>query len=120
MTAFGFTAERMAALRALSDRINGQHAPPPITDPVLVNDHGHVLLPVPGAHDAHVWAYLHLGLTLQWAPVAERGGLRIEFRGGSPDSELDRDSAAVFLTLRGLGDLIADLQAIRSQIGAGL
>ena len=115
--------ERLAALGALSAEINGRAAPTPIAPPVLVDGDGHVLLPVPhhdapiGAHQAHVWARLHHGLTLQWAPLPEQGGVLLEFRGGSPDGDVDRDAAAVFLTRRGVRGLIADLQAIEARLG---
>ena len=118
------TTERLAALSALAAEINGRGAPTPIAAPVLVDEAGRVLLPVPD-HDAsatapqpHVWCKLHHGLTLQWAPLPEQGDVLLEFRGGSPDGDADRDAAAVYLTRRGLRGLISDLQAIEAHLRA--
>ena len=123
--------ERLARLTALSRSINGKNAPPPIDAPVVLNGEGQVLLPVPD-HAApavidnrglgvlferkQVWVTLHAGMTLQWAPVPERDGLLIEFRGGEPDGDADRDAVAVFLTRAGLHALVADLTAIEARL----
>jgi len=59
-----------------------------------------------------VWCQLHAGMTLQWAPMLEAGGMLLEVRGGAPDGDETRDGAAVFLTFDGLAGFICDLQAI--------
>lgn len=128
-----FLAERLAALSRLSAEINAASAPPQIQHPVVVDESGRVTLPVPH-HDApitmdlrgrgadrpeprFVSAELHAGLTLQWAPM--QGGALVEFRGGAPDGEAQRDAAVVFLTERGLDGLITDLQAIVAAVRVG-
>lgn len=126
-----FSPERITALSRLSAEINAQSAPPPISDPVLVDDNGWVLLPVPN-HPAtqpdvvrslqamfeqkQVWCQLHAGMTLQWAPMLEVGGMLLEVRGGAPDGVEARDGVAVFLTLAGLAGFIRDLQAIAASL----
>lgn len=131
--AFPFDPAKLAALGRLSAKINGTHAPPPIPGPIVIDEDGRVRLPVPD-HDAprvidnrsfaelverkYVSAELHAGLTLQWAPMAEAGGLVIEFRGGEPDGDENRDAVAVFLTRKGLAGLARDLQAIVASLDA--
>jgi hypothetical protein len=111
-----FPAERLAALARLSAEINATAAPPPIAGGVEVVD-GRVSLPVPDhvalgflREGKRISAELHAGLTLQWAPV--EGGAVVEFRGGSPDGDEERDACACFLTVRGLRALAADCTAI--------
>ena len=118
-----FTPERLAGLARLSAEINGRNAPPPITGGVEVVD-GRVGLPVPdhaalgfAVERKRISAELHAGLTLQWAPLP--GGSVVEFRGGSPDGDENRDACAVFLTERGLRGLATDLVAIADALKAG-
>lgn len=127
-----FSSERLAALSRLSAEINAQSAPPPIAEPVLIDEAGMVRLPVPhfdpplvvdlrgrgvtAPEPRYVSAELHAGLTLRWAPMP--GGVLIAFRGGAPDGDETRDAVAVFLTERGIGGLIADLQAIHDGVRA--
>ncbi len=119
-----FDPTRIAALGRLSAEINGSHAPPPIRHPVVVTSNGFVTLPVPDhvalgfvREGKYVSSELHAGMTLQWAPMVEAGGLLVEFRGGAPDGDENRDAVAVFLTRKGLAGLIADLQAIDAALG---
>lgn len=128
--------EQLARLSAVADEINGGGAPIPLTEPVLLNSDGFVLLPVPH-HDApivvdarltsarrmapaKVWRELHAGMTLQWSPMPEHGGLLLAWRGGNPDGDRGRDTVASFLTRRGLRAMIADLQAIDAQLDGHL
>ena len=132
--AFPFSVERIAALSRLASAINGEHAPPPIAEPVIITEDGRVILPVPDFDPPivvderctaarrlvrHISAELHAGLTLQWAPMHGQDGLLIEFRGGAPDGDAERDAVAVFLTRRGLQMMIADLQAIAARLDSG-
>ena len=128
-----FSPDRLAKLSRLSAEINARSAPPPIDEPIMLDAHGRVLLPVPN-HPAtqpdfvrslqamferkKVWCQLHAGMTLQWAPMLEAGGMLLEVRGGAPDGDETRDGVAVFLTPAGLDGLIADLQAIAAAIAA--
>lgn len=125
-----FTPERLAALTRLSREINAAAAPPPITGGVEVAG-GRVSLPVPD-HDPtvviagnrgrilreakRISAQLHAGLTLQWAPLP--GGAVVEFRGGSPDGDENRDACACFLTADGLRALARDLSAIADALSS--
>lgn len=130
---FTFDPERLAALGRLSAEINAQSAPPPIDEPIMLDAHGRVLLPVPNHPAAQpdfvrslqamferkkVWCQLHAGMTLQWAPMLEAGGMLLEVRGGAPDGDENRDGVAAFLTPTGLRGLISDLQAIAVAIEA--
>lgn len=114
---FPFDPERLTALGRLSQEINGRHAPPPIAQPVMIEEDGHIWLPIAGSDGSIVSVELHAGMTLQWAPMPPQDGLVVEFRGGEPDGAEWRDAVAVFLTQRGLRALIADLQAIDAQLG---
>lgn len=133
MSGIPFSPEKLAALARLSAEINAIGAPPPMSDPVVVDEEGMVALPVPD-HDRQLsvdnhamaavfeqkWirATLHAGLTLQWAPMIEAGGVLVEFRGGEPDGDQCRDAVAVFLTGAGLTGLARDLQAIADTLRA--
>lgn len=128
---FPFDPARLAALGRLAAKINAASAPPPITEPVIVNEHGWATIPVPH-HDApivadlplrgarrlvrHVSAQVHAGLTLQWVPVPEQDGLLLSLWGGSPDGDADKDAVLAFVTRRGLKAIIADLQAIAATL----
>lgn len=116
--AFPFDPARIAALGRLADEINGQHAPPPIAAPVLLDSHGRVLLPVPALDDRFHWATVDAGLTLQWAPCPEQDGMLIVLWGGEPGRPPVVDPIAAFLTAKGLRALITDLQAIDAALGA--
>lgn len=128
---FPFDPERLASLARLSAQINAQSAPTPLAVPVLLDEDGRVLLPVPDNPDSHpdfirsmmsllqtteVWCQLHAGMTLQWAPMVEAGGMLLAMRGGTPDGDAHRDGVAVFLTSTGLDGLIRDLQAIAASL----
>lgn len=115
--AFPFDPERIAALGRLADAINGQHAPRPLDQPVLIDEEGDVLLPVPG-QDEHYWVPLAVGLTLQWAPCPEQGGLMLGLWPGAAWEDAARGPIAVSLTPKGLRALITDLQAIDAALGA--
>lgn len=124
--AFPFDPERLAALGRLSAEINARSAPPPISEQILLDKAGRVLLPVPFHPDSDVeipqwmptraWRSLHTGISLQWAPMVESGGLLLCIRGGAPDGDALRDSVAAFLTPTGLDGLISDLQAIAASL----
>jgi hypothetical protein len=114
---FPFDPARIAALGRLADQINGQHAPPPLDNPVLIDDDGNVLLPVPGQDDRAIWMPIEAGLTLQWAPCAEQGGLMLGLWPGAAFLQGKLLPIAVFLTPKGLRALITDLQAIDAALG---
>ncbi len=115
--AFPFDPARIAALGRLADQINGQHAPPPINRPVLIDEDGEVLLPVPGhADDQYLYIPLEAGLTLQWAPCSEQGGLMLALWPGTAFLDNGLSPIAVFLTRKGLRAFITDLQAIDARL----
>lgn len=115
--AFPFDPERIVALGRLAAQINGAHAPAPLDHPVLVDEDGEVLLPVPGhPDDSHLWVPLEAGLTLQWAPCPEQGGLMLALWPGAAFLNNGLSPIAVFLTADGLRTLINDFQAIHARL----
>ena len=114
--AFPFDPARLAALSRLADEINGSSAPRPIDTPVLLDEDGDVLLPVPGHDTEHFWVPLAAGLTLQWAPCSEQGGLMLALWPGAALLESEMNPIAVFLTTNGQRALITDLQAISARL----
>jgi hypothetical protein len=131
--AFPFDPGRLAALGRLALATQGADAPPPLADPVVVDERGMAVVPVPdadptivvdgrgrgiGREVTAVRAHVHPGLTLQWAPIAEQGGVLLSLRGGPPDGDPDRDGVVAFVTLAGLQALARDLAAIAAKVEA--
>lgn len=124
MDVFPFSPERLARLSALAARINGTRGPAPLPEPVLLNDRGDALLPVPGsALGEQVWAKVCAGVILQWTPASEAPGAIVSLWGGPPDETgtvgLNYEGFATFLTPTGLRAFAADLRAIADQLDGG-
>lgn len=111
--------------RIALQRIEDGNAPLPIRSPIVMTDDGRVMLPVPDVRSStsaddirHVSSELHAGCTIQWAPMLEAGGVLVEFRGGLPDGDADRDAVSVFFSLHALTELVTDLAFISTALRA--
>ena len=88
---------------------------PRIAAPIVVDEAGMVWLE---QGSAIVGRFMHAGVRVRWAPVPELGGLVLDQLGGLEASEgFEEEGILSFMTRRGLGALIADLQAIHDEMG---
>lgn len=113
MSSYPFSPEKLARLAALSREINARSGPAPFAEPVLVDDRGSVLVPVP--EGGHAWTHIHAGLHVGWTGVPEQDGLLLVQIGNRDDGEI-ADGITAFLTRDGFRRLIVDLQSIEAQL----
>lgn len=112
-----FNPERLATLAAVAMLINGDRAPEPMPGPIVVNDDGRALVPVPSA-DLQRWMDVDLGILLQWAHAPELGGALLSLWGGPPDERIPRNGLVAAISPRGLRGLADELRAIADKVEA--
>lgn len=108
---------RLAALAALAKRINGDRAPEPLPGPVLVDEEGRALVPVPDHPGVWHWTGVSSGVLMQWAPSSRAVDGALLLLWGGPPGEA-RDCLVAFLTPTGLRTFAADLIAIADRLEA--
>lgn len=120
-----FTPERLAGLAKLAAASRAMGAPPPFSNPIVIDEQGFAWVPDPVAFphcsDEAIGCYVHAGVMLGWAPMslpAHDGVLLTVFGGPRADALEIEDAVAAFVTRDGLKALIADLEAIAASIEA--